>query len=105
MAIRLGSIHSVKGETHAATLVLETFWYDHNLEKLLPWLRGKKIGGSGVGQRDTKRLKLHFVAMTRPSNLLCLAMKRSSFLGDNGLLDQTLLTDLKALGWNVVELG
>jgi DNA helicase II / ATP-dependent DNA helicase PcrA len=105
VAIRLGSIHSVKGETHAATLVLETFWYDHNLEKLLPWLRGKKTGGKGTGQRDTNRLKLHFVAMTRPSNLLCLAMKRSSLLSDDGELDQALLTDLKAMGWNIVEIN
>ena len=27
--IRAGSIHSVKGETHTATLVLETYWYKH----------------------------------------------------------------------------
>src|SRR5262249_10680498 len=39
--IRVGSIHSVKGETHAATLVLETFYYQHNLEQLLKWLCGE----------------------------------------------------------------
>jgi DNA helicase II / ATP-dependent DNA helicase PcrA len=105
VAIRLGSIHSVKGETHTATLVLETFWHNHNLEKLLPWLRGKKVGGAGAGQRDTNRLKLHFVAMTRPSNLLCLAMKRSSFAREDGALDQQLIADLQNMGWRIIELS
>jgi hypothetical protein len=38
--IRVGSIHSVKGETHTGTLVMETFWYGDSLEALLPWLFG-----------------------------------------------------------------
>lgn len=76
--IRVGSIHSVKGETHTATLVMETYWYQHNLEGLLPWLRGRKSGGQGEKDRLLSRLKLHYVAMTRPAHLLCLAIKRSS---------------------------
>jgi len=44
--IRVGSIHSVKGETHAATLVLDTFFYSHHLATLKPWLVGEKAGGA-----------------------------------------------------------
>lgn len=49
--IRLGSIHSVKGETHTATLVLDSFYFNHHLSELKPWLLGAKIGGSKVNKR------------------------------------------------------
>ena len=98
--IRLGSIHSVKGQTHTATLVLETFWRDksrHNLELLLPWLCGDQSGcdlKTGVYQRA--RLKLHYVAMTRPTHLLCLAMKQSCVSDEHR-------EKLKKRGWDFVE--
>lgn len=99
--IRVGSIHSVKGETHTATLVLETFWYDHNLEKLLPWLNGSKCGSKSAGKQQTTRLKLHYVAMTRPTHLLCLAMKRRTLENEEGELDDSLIGDLESHGWRV----
>jgi len=92
--IKLGSIHSVKGQTYTATLVLETFWHDHNLESLKKWLMGTRCNGSNLRVRDTCRLKLHYVAMTRPTHLLCLAMKRSSF-------DDSNIKALKEHGWNI----
>ena len=101
VAVRVGSIHSVKGETHTATLVLETFWQDkkgrHNLELLLPWLNGGESGAESAGKDQTARLKLHYVAMTRPTHLLCLAMKRST-------LDQSLIGKLESHGWRVKEI-
>jgi DNA helicase-2/ATP-dependent DNA helicase PcrA len=77
--VRVGSIHSVKGETHTATLVLDTFYYKHNLSALKSWLLGQKSGGSGESAQSITRLKLHYVAMTRPSHLLCLATKDATF--------------------------
>jgi superfamily I DNA/RNA helicase len=102
--IGVGSIHSVKGETHTATLVLETYWYGHNLAALIRWLRGDKQGGEGVGVRDSLRLRVHYVAMTRPSHLLCLAMKRSTFLNARGRLDDETIKKLQQRGWIVREL-
>jgi len=99
--IRVGSIHSVKGETHTATLVLETFWYDHNLENTVPWLTGSKSGAESAGTRQSTRLKLHYVAMTRPTHLLCLAMKRSTFENGDGELDQNSIGSLEQHGWQV----
>lgn len=40
--IALGSIHSVKGRTHFATLVLENFSKTLNIKKLLPQIAGLK---------------------------------------------------------------
>lgn len=79
VSVRLGSIHSVKGETHTATLVLESFHQTHHLKKLIPWLAGTRPrpGADNTGEDSAliDRLKLHYVAMTRPSHLLCLAMR------------------------------
>jgi len=95
--IVVGSIHSAKGETHTATLVLETFWHKHNLARLISWVLGEKEGADGKQQQDT-RLKVHYVAMTRPTHLLCLAMRRDSFADENAL------AKARARGWHVQEL-
>jgi len=96
--IKVGSIHSVKGQTHTATLVLETFWYKHNVESLKEWLMGTKCGGTGLGDRERCRLKLHYVAMTRPTHLLCLAMKRCAFEDSNG---GDPIRAFQEYGWNI----
>lgn len=105
VAIRVGSIHSVKGETHTATLVLETYWQGkngrHNLELLMPWLDGSTSGGDKALVYQKSRLKLHYVAMTRPTHLLCLAMKRSTFEDDKGVLDQVKIQKLQKCGWQI----
>lgn len=103
--IRLGSIHSVKGETHTATLVLESYFHQHHLSELKPWLLGNRAGGSRPGARGRTiqegsrmlgRLKLHYVAMTRPTHLLCLAMRKDTFSVPE-------LERLTLQGWNIVD--
>lgn len=100
VSIRLGSIHSVKGETHTATLVLESYQKTHHLKKLVPWLLGKKpkagADNSGEDAALIERLKLHYVALTRPSHLLCVAMRKDSF--KDAELDQ-----MRARNWRIVE--
>lgn len=69
--LEFGSIHSVKGRTHLATLVLETYLKTHNMKSILKYLCDtppKKIG------TNHKRLKCQYVAMTRARALLCLAI-------------------------------
>lgn len=105
--IRLGSIHSVKGETHTATLVLDSFFHKHHLSELKPWIMGQRAGGMKrklrgkpelEGARMLGRLKLHYVAMTRPSHLLCLAMRQDAFVASE-------LEQLRAQGWVTVNCG
>ncbi|MFH1743518.1 MAG: UvrD-helicase domain-containing protein, partial [bacterium] len=64
VAIRVGSIHSVKGQTHTATLVLETFWRGrnerHNLELLLPWLSANRSRDPNIRVEQLSRLKTHY---------------------------------------------
>lgn len=98
--IKLGSIHSVKGETHTATLVLDTFHNSHHLKMIFPWIKCKPK--NKISDPDVKRLKLHYVAMTRPSHLLCLAMKRSHIENKRGEINQKEVDALKKQGWSKV---
>lgn len=96
VAIRVGSIHAAKGETHTATLVLETFYYGHHLKALKPWLLGDRSGMDGASLRLQARLKLHYVAMTRPARLVCLAMRHDS-------VDDNETTKLRGHGWRIAR--
>ena len=101
--IRLGSIHSVKGQTHLATLLLSTNWYkQHSAIRIMPWLLGKKANGAEAGKQDLQRLLHTYVAMTRPSHLLCLAVPHSA-LGERKTADQT-VTVLGEKGWRIAEI-
>jgi hypothetical protein len=98
--VRLGSIHSVKGETHTATLVLESFYYSHHLSELKPWLLGTRSGGikkgtTFEGARLLGRLRLHYVGMTRPSHLLCIAMRKDALREED-------IATLVGRGWQIV---
>lgn len=97
--IQVRSIHSAKGETHTATLVLETYWYTHNLEDMRPWLDGTQSGEVSSSRQNT-RLKAHYVAMTRPSHLLCLAIKKSTMDGCEGLAKR-----FRDRGWQIEDLS
>lgn len=99
--IKLGSIHSVKGQTHLATMILDTFWYERFSERLLSWLLGETSSGLNAKERDTKRLLQTYVAMTRPSHLVCLAIRRSTFGEDLAVHRAT----LEARGWRVDEIA
>jgi hypothetical protein len=70
--IELATIHSVKGQTHTATLVLETYDRTHDLQSVLKILSSGKISS----RPPVKHMKRIFVAMTRPRELLCLAIRK-----------------------------
>lgn len=91
--ITLGSIHSVKGQTHLSTLVLETFTYSHNISSILPFISGTPPKKK-PGVRDITRLKCHYVAMTRARGLLCVAIPKDK-------VDKDSIKNLELLGWNI----
>ena len=76
--VQVGSIHSVKGETHTATLVLDTFYRTHHLKALKGWLTGDRSGGGKEAAAMQSRMRLHYVALSRPSHLLCLAIPQDA---------------------------
>lgn len=101
--IKLGSIHSSKGQTHTATLVLETYSHEHFIGSLLPWLAGQNShGGTRPRKRIVQRLLAMYVAMTRPTHLLCLAISRRT-LGEGEEFDAN-CAQLRGQGWDVQHL-
>jgi len=79
--IQLGSIHSVKGETHAATLLLETFYYEHHVAHLVPWLirQGKYSTTSPIPDKTATFMRWAYVALSRPTHVACIAVPERSF--------------------------
>lgn len=90
--MEFGSIHSVKGRTHLATLVLETFLQTHNMKAILKHLCSTTPPKS-VG-KNQKRLKCQYVAMTRAKALLCLAIPTN-------FVDDKTQKKLQGIGWNI----
>jgi len=85
--IELSTIHGVKGETHDATLIVETKNHTFDIETMLPYLTGElpnadhanpQLPDKPNAQRRFKPNKVFmrqfYVAMSRPKHLLCLAM-------------------------------
>ena len=102
--IQLSSIHVAKGQTHSATLVLETFNQSHFLHSLMPWLLGKHQNGTKcTTDKAAQRLLQIYVAMTRPTHLLCLALRNGS-LGTGTAYSSNQET-LIANGWRIQHLS
>ena len=75
--IKLDTVHGVKGETHDATLYLETEQNGaSDLRRILPYYGIGKVGTSNIC--DYSR-KLAYVGMSRPKKLLCVAMKGETY--------------------------
>ena len=72
VVIEFGNIHSVKGRTHLATLVLETYYKTHNMKSILDYLCNTPP--KNTNSTNAKRLKCQYVAMTRARGLVCLAI-------------------------------
>lgn len=101
--IEVGTIHGAKGQTHTATLVMETLFKKHDMEDLLLWICGEKCGARPKeGEERKERMRLLYTAMTRPSHLLCLAMRRDA-IGQDGAEVGT-RQQLEQLGWTVKDL-
>ena len=78
--IKVDTVHSVKGETHIATLYMETS-YHKKCESEYLWNQFK--GNAYVsGKGDTYKkeaLKIAYVAMSRPRYFLCVAIDKRHF--------------------------
>ena len=75
--IEFDTIHRVKGETHDATLYLETDRQGaSDLNRILPYYGIGKLGSSNLF--DYSR-KLAYVGMSRPKKLLCVAMQAKTY--------------------------
>lgn len=76
--IEVATVHAVKGETHAATLYLETFFNKYyESERLKEQFKG--IAYMGTDDDILKSLRVVYVGMSRPRYLLCVAIQKDRF--------------------------
>ncbi len=76
--IEIGTIHSAKGQTHTATLYLETF-YQGKYES--EYLKDVILGNAFVpnGKHQKQATKIAYVGFSRPTHLLCVAIHKDRF--------------------------
>jgi len=91
--VQLNTVHGVKGETHNATLYLET---EHrrgsDLKRIMPLFEDKCFRNEGV--YETSR-RCAYVGMSRPRDLLCVAMRETTYEGHEPAFEDD---------WNVIHL-
>jgi hypothetical protein len=92
--IEVATVHSVKGETHASTLYLETAYYGHHESEYLSE-QFKGVPYAGADNKILRALKVVYVGMSRPRYLLCVAIQKDRF-------DQMDCDELRQI-WDVVD--
>lgn len=111
--IEIETIHKAKGQTHCATLYVETMYqgaYEsmhlnrikQKATKSKPELLFKnpfynEIGDYSDTKHTTEAIKMLYVGLSRPTHLLCYAMHKTSFENYNE-------EKLKACGWVIIDL-
>ena len=84
--IKIGTIHSIKGETHMATLLVEnenysdsesSYFWEHKSDNDLFCPNNTYKRPQTSYARLEQRLKTTYVAMSRPTHLLCVAVQKS----------------------------
>lgn len=87
LEIEITSVHAVKGQTHCATLYLESYFQkdgnganakSYESQRLKDQFLGTQIQ-SNVGDRVKQSAKMVYVGFSRPTDLLCIALHKDRF--------------------------
>lgn len=87
LKVEVSNIHRVKGETHTATLYLETSYKaklpceGFETERILDQLKGNPYTNSNpkIQKLNKETLKMAYVGMSRPRYLLCMAVHKKRY--------------------------
>ncbi|QPF72689.1 UvrD-helicase domain-containing protein [Roseateles sp. DAIF2] len=99
--VEIGTVASMKGETHLATLVLESVAHRGNqfdLAQALPVLANLNPRDPRMTDTGLSQFRNLYVAMSRPTSLLCLAVNKARVTAD-------CVAALQKNGWAVEELS
>lgn len=100
--IEITSVHAVKGQTHCATLYLESYYHkdgkgtnskSYESQRLAQQFLGMKVQ-TNVGNRSKQSAKMVFVGFSRPTDLLCVAIHKDRFDNQLKKIDRSI--------WNIV---
>jgi DNA helicase-2/ATP-dependent DNA helicase PcrA len=79
LEIEVTTVHAAKGQTHSATLYLESSYYgQHETERLNNQLLGKAFNDKRVYHKQST--KMAYVGFSRPTDLLCLAVHEDRYM-------------------------
>lgn len=104
--IDVGTVHSAKGETHCATLYVETHFQNdarngppvsYESQRLINNLAGAEIVGTTL-KNKLKSARMVYVGFSRPTHLLCFAACREHVADER-------IENLESAGWEIVLLG
>ncbi|MEQ1151686.1 UvrD-helicase domain-containing protein [Acinetobacter johnsonii] len=94
--MEVATIHSIKGETHAATLIVETtFGRSYDISNVFTYLVHQQQATQPRPQ-TVKFMKQIYVAMTRPRHFVCLAVHKNKVNEHLSLAEQK--------GWKIIDL-
>ena len=109
--IKTSSVHAIKGQTHCATMYIESSYYNYETEKLSITIRGTKTKPDillpnplfneyhsyriGKDSRAKEALKMMYVGFSRPTDLLCFAALEENVKED--------IEKYKNAGWVVID--
>jgi DNA helicase II / ATP-dependent DNA helicase PcrA len=99
--IEVATVHSVKGQTHTATLYMETFYEKGNnnyesgrlAEQIKFNLFDRNINRGKIAQQSVKMV---YVGFSRPTHLLCFAVQKDRFNKN--------LANINRDKWDVIEI-
>lgn len=105
LKIEVATIHSVKGQTHAATMFMETSYYDYEINKIKnkkPFFKEKhgfivgkkKTDGTESDVRAKETIKMIYVGFSRPTHLLCYAVMEAN-------LETEDIDKFRKAGWEI----
>lgn len=108
--IVIGSVHSVKGQTHCATMYVETSFNGYESEHLCkkrkpnrknpntmfpsPLFQEKHQFDGKVTALSTMRMM--YVGFSRPTHLLCYAVFKENWTDE-------MIRRMESLGWNIIK--
>lgn len=99
--VEIGSVASMKGETHLATLVLESFGWPSrrfDLKLAMPVLAGLAARDPKMTEHQLALFRNLYVGMSRPTSFLCIT-------ANEGRVTDDCRKGLAAQGWVVEHLG
>jgi DNA helicase II / ATP-dependent DNA helicase PcrA len=89
--ILIQTVHSVKGETHTATLYLETYYHkdgagenakSYESQRLVEQFKGAQLSENAT-DRVKQSARMVYVGFSRPTHLLCFAIHKKRFNQEN----------------------
>lgn len=93
--IEVSTIHAAKGQTHTATLYLETFYQKkHESDRLCYCFFGREHCFTKT--YDIQSIKMAYVGMSRPTHLLCCAVHKDRY--------DKYLSTIDRSKWEIIEL-